>query len=811
MDLKLNERILIFDGAMGTEVSKKIKKEDNLPNDFLNLTAPEIIEDIHLSYINAGADVIETNTFNSNLITLGEFNKTKYFKELNEKAVSVAKNASKKSDKKIYICASIGPLTVSLSLGSKYDFDEIKTAYIKQLEILFNSGVDLAIFETAHDMINLKAGLCAAYEIFGYKKLPIIASVTLNSNGFMLSGHDIKSVYSNLSDFDLLALGINCSVGPKDMEIFIKTLSDISHFPTLIMPNAGFPDEKGGYDLSPESFSQTLTDYAKKGFINIAGGCCGTGPSHIKSISESLKNIKPRDIKKEKKFSISHKIAIFEDDIEKPFLAAERLNALGSKKFRDMVSNSDVDGIISLAKEQVKKGAHLLDISFINPERDEKKDILKFLPLVASNVRIPIMIDSTNIDSFETALKIVGSKLVLNSINFENGEEKPLKAVYLQKKYGCVLVLGLIDEDKKMPFEFEKKMKIFERAVKFFKDKDADLNNIIFDPLVFPIATADYKKSAYDTLLAVEEINKKGFKTILGLSNVSFGLPQITRKYLNSVFLYMSIKKGLDFAILNVMEKIPYALIDKEIRDISEKILNGEVDLIKELVEKTSGKKAQNNIQEKKLSEEESLRKIIVEGAGEIEGVIDSLLLKYPADFIINNFIIPAMNEVGEKFSKGEYIVTEVLSCASLSQRAIDLLKPYIKKDNFKRGKLLLATVKGDVHDIGKNLVSIIFESNGFEVVDLGTKVEPEIIVEMVLKENPDFIGLSGLLARSCEYMVETALKLKENNITVPLLLGGAALSERFVLTKIKPIYENSFYSKDAIDGVKVACEWKKI
>ena len=806
----LKERIIIFDGAMGTEIVKYKNKLLDLPNDFLNIEDPQLVEKIHLSYIENGADVIETNTFNSNSIVLSRFSKQDYVDELNKKAVEIAKSAISKADRKIFICGSIGALDISLSLGSKYSFDDVKEAYIKQMKVLFENGVDFVIFETACDFLNLKAGIVGAYELFGGGRLPVIASVTLDSNGLMLSGHDIRSVYSNLSHFDLIALGINCSTGPLEMKTSIKTLSEISHFPLIIMPNAGFPDENGIYTLSPENFSSTIKEYALNGYVNIAGGCCGTEPSHIKILSKNLSNIKPRSFYRNKKFSISHKITIFEDEIEKPFLCAERLNTLGSKKFKEMVLKSDYDGILSLAKQQLNKGAHLLDISFINPERNEIDDVKEYLSIISSNVRLPIMIDSTNIEVFELASKISGSKIIINSVNFENGDEKVFKVVELAKKYGFLIVCGLIDESKNIPFEFKKKIEIFERAKKFFIRLGFPTNSIIFDPLVFPIASVSYSKSAYDTLLAVERISKEGFKTILGISNISFGLKPVSRKYLNSVFLYHAISKGLDFAILNIFEKIPYALIDLEIRNIlDEIILNGRTDLIKIFSQLTSDK--QKEIEENKIfkNNEEILQSYIINGSGNVEEVIKELLKQYKPLDLINKVIIPSMNIVGDMFLKGEYIVTEVLSSASVAQKAIDYLKPYVEKSGFNRGRLLIATVKGDVHDIGKNLVSIIFESNGYEVIDLGTKVDPEIIVEKAILLKPDLIGLSALLSRSCDYMIETAKKLKEKDIKIPLLLGGAAVSKNFVEIKIKTIYKNSYYAKDAIEGVKIANEIK--
>ncbi len=802
----LKERILIFDGAMGSEINRRIKKNDELPNDFLNISNPQLIEEIHHEYIKAGCDFIETNTFNSNPISLYHYNKENFVYELNKRAVEIAKQAIKKSGRNIFIAGSIGPLDISLSLGSKYSFDEVKNAYIKQIEVLLEEGIDILIFETSHDIINTKAGIIGVIEVLKrYDNLPVIVSFTVNNNGVILSGNDINSIYSNLSYFDLMSVGLNCSYGPDKLEIPLKNLATISHFPAFFMPNAGLPDENGKYNLSAEEFALKMEEYAKNGYINIAGGCCGTNPEYIKELSKRLKNIKPRELNREKKFALSHKIAIFEDEIEKPYLAGERLNTLGSKKFKELVENEKIDDIISLAKNQIEKGAHLLDISFINSERNEIEDIKKFLPPVSKNIKVPIMIDSTNIDVFYEAAKITGSKIILNSVNFENGEEKVLKAIELAKKYGSIIVCGLIDEKKEIPFRFERKMEIAERAFNFFS-KHIDMNYVVFDPLVFPIATVNYNLSAYDTLKAIKTIKKTyNVRTILGISNVSYGLNPKARKYLNSVFLYLAIKNGLDIAIVNITEKIPFALIDDKIKELCFSIINGTTQDIKELVHLTQDTEKTKKTDKTIHSNENKLKKAIIEGRGEVDKILSELIKKYTASDIINLFIIPSMNEVGEKFAKGEYIVTEVLSSASAAQKSIDFIKPYLKKENFKERKLLIATVKGDVHDIGKNLVSIIFESNGYDVIDLGTKVEPEIIVEKAFEIKPDIIGLSALLSRSTEYMIETVIMLNKKNLKIPVLFGGATVSERFVNTKIKPIYENAFYAKDAVEGLMIA------
>lgn len=817
---KLKHKIHFFDGAMGTEINKyDISKEDYKGyelGDYLNITRPDIIEKIHLEYIKSGCDIIETNTFNSNEIVLKEHKLEKELFLLNQKAVEIAKSAIKKAktDRKIYICGSIGPTNIAPSLNHTHKFDDIKNSYKKQIEALLKSGVDFLIFETAHDIINIKAGLVALYEITGTgRKMPAITSVTVDSNGIMLSGHNIDSAYVNLSNFELIAFGINCSTGPDEMYGSVKRLNEISSIPVFIMPNAGFPDENGKYTKSPEDFADTIKNLAKKGWVNIAGGCCGTTPSHIKELVNKLKNIPPRELKIKKYWAVAHKQTLFYEEIEPPVIIAERTNVLGSKKFRKLVDENRKDEIISLAKKQVEKGAHIIDISFTNPERNEIKDINEFLPVISKSIRIPLMIDSTNTNSFEESLKLTGAKLILNSVNFENGEDKAIHAIELNKKYGAKIVFGLIDENKDgLSLSLERKIEILERGIDFFiKKHKLSTDEIIVDPLVFPISVGkEYRKAAVNTLKAVEIIKKKyKLKTILGISNISFGFKPDLRKMINSVFLHHAVKMGLDFAIVNIEGLIPYALIDRQSKKLIEDLIfTDDESAMDELMKISKNKSIHLEKKEKNLSLEEKLKENILKGINEdTENILNELLNKMKPQDIINSIIIETMKEVGKLFSNGDLIVTEVLASSEVVHRAIEILKPHItNKKDIERGTILLATVKGDVHDIGKNLVSIIFESNGFKVVDLGTKVEPELIVKKAIENNVDFIGLSGLLVRSCYYMEETAKLLSENNISVPLLCGGAALGEKFVENNIKPVYKGKvYYAKDAIDGLNKA------
>jgi 5-methyltetrahydrofolate--homocysteine methyltransferase len=823
MNLKelIKRKILIFDGAMGTQISAL--RLDNSEfggyeglNEWLNITRPDLIEKIHCDYFQAGADIIETNTFNANRIVLSEYGLENKVYEINFKAVEIAKKAKLKyslnGDK--YIAGSIGPSNVSAFIDSRYDFDSIYESYREQAKAMIEAGVDIIIFETAHDILNLKAGLSSVFDLLNiYKKdLPVIASITLDKNNLMLSGHNHQSAYSALEHFPLFAFGFNCSTGPEDMSLRLKDLAGLSRFPTFLMPNAGLPNENGDYDGNPEKFSAVMEGYGSKGLLNIAGGCCGTSPAYIKLLSEKLKGIKPREFKENRIWSLSHINAFYFDEIEPPMLIGERNNSIGSKKFKDAIASGSFNEAVEIAKKQVKAGAHALDICLANPDRNEIEDIKQFLPLISRNIKIPLMIDTTNLEIAELACKITAGKMIVNSVNFEFGEEKAIKAIELNRKYGAKIVFGLIDEDKErgIPILAERKIAIAKRAYEFMvKKNNFPQDDLIFDALVLPVAVGgEYSRSALETIKAVGEIKKlwPDIKTILGISNVSYGLNIRAREVLNSVFLHEAVKEGLDCAIVNIEKLLRYSSIDKM-----------EIELCKDLIyatKESAAKELSDYFKEKKevkveksgnYTNNEKIYFNILNGvkADIEESIREELKIKSPIE-IINGPILKAMGEVGRLFSNGELIVTEVLSSAEVTKAAISVLEPELKKNkNSNRGKILLATVRGDVHDIGKNLASVIFESNGFKVIDLGIKVPAEVIVEYALKEKPDFIGLSGLLVRSTEQMSLTAKELSSNGISVPLILGGAALTEKYVINNIIPVYGAAvIYAKDAMDGL---------
>jgi len=816
----IKERILIFDGAMGTRIAEIIDSADyngyaNL-NEYLNLTRPDIIEKIHLEYLSAGADIIETNTFGANSIVLSEYGLENKVKEINLAAIKIAKNAIskfKREDK--FIAGSIGPTNISAFLDKKEDFDTLKKAYNEQILALVEGGVDILIFETAHDIINLKAGLIAAFEIIQKvkNKIYVIASITMDNKDLMLSGHNILSAYAAIEHFPLFAFGINCSTGPKAMEKRIIKLNEISRFPVFIMPNAGLPDENGKYNETPEEFSQTIKDFAQRGLVNITGGCCGTNAKHIKALVEKIKGIKPRKIKNDNLWCISHIDTFILDKNNTPLLIGERNNSIGSKKFREVIAQENWNEAISIAQNQIKAGAKALDICLANPERNEIEDAKIFFPMLSKSVKIPFVIDTTNLEVAELALKSTCGKAIINSVNFESGEEKPLKAIEINKKYGAKIVFGLLDENKEkgLPVKFERKIEIAKRAYNFMIKNGLNENDLIFDALVFPVGVGqDFRLSAYETIKAVKKIKElfPNTKTILGISNISFGLPPKAREVLNTVFLREAILNGLDMAIINIEKNLEYYSISEIEKELAKDLIYARRENIEKEFADYYRKQEIKTIKTiiKKSIEDEIYNNILNGNKSKIKETLNELLkIKTPLE-IINDIVLKAMSEIGKLFGEGKLIVTEVLMSAEVTKAIISELEPLLKKEkSSKRGKMMLATVKGDVHDIGKNLAAIIFESNGFEVIDLGVKVPPEIIIKKVQELKPDFIGLSGLLVKSLEEMKITAIELKKANIKIPLILGGAVLTEKYISNNIIPEYKGKvIYAKDVMSGLNM-------
>ncbi|HAH32916.1 MAG TPA: methionine synthase [Elusimicrobia bacterium] len=825
----MKERIIIFDGATGTYLQTMGlkpadygKPEYEGLNEYLSISKPEAVIRVHEDYLKAGADVIETNTFGDNSAVLAEYGLEGSVKELNSASVKLAKAAAAKystPEKPRFVAGSIGPTNKSLFVTGGVTFDQMRDLYKEQISAMLEAGVDILLLETAHDIMNLKAGLAAARLALGgdAARVPVMASVTMDALGAMLTGHNSEAVYSALSHFPLSALGFNCGTGPKNMGARLEALSKVSPFPLFCMPNAGLPDENGSYTQTPEEFAALMLGFAKKGWLNIAGGCCGTLPWHIKALSAALEGVKPGVRRTERPWTLSGAEALYFEDIEPPVMAGERNNSIGSKKFRDTVAAGRWDEAVEMARAQVKAGAHVLDVCLSNPERNEIEDINTFIPMLVKAVRAPLMIDTTDVKAMETVLKYAPGKIILNSVNFEFGEDKPRQVAGLCKTYGAKLVFGCIDENKEegMARTARHKVAIAGRAYKFLTGTcGLPEEDIIFDPLVFPVGVGpEYASTADETIKAVAEIKKRFPKTqtVLGVSNVSFGLPPAGREILNSVFLHHAVRAGLGVAIVNIEKLKRYSSMLPAEKALAEDLIFArKADAASVFAEYFRGvkKTIQADSNSVALPPEEALAAKISDGSKEgVEELVNKLLEKYGPLEIINGPVLKAMGSVGKKFAAGELIVTEVLQSAEVTKKAVAAMENALKAAKAPRkGKLLLATVKGDVHDIGKNLVNIIFESNGFEVLDLGVKVPSETIVEAALKGKPDFIGLSGLLVRSTEQMSITARELALAGINCPLLVGGAALTLKYTENNIAPVYKGPvFYSQDAMSGLNYA------
>ncbi|MFQ5579268.1 MAG: methionine synthase [Nitrospiria bacterium] len=825
----LQERILVMDGAMGTMIQEKNPTSADFGgdalegcNENLNITRPDLIQSIHETYFTAGADIVETNTFGGMDIVLAEYDLQEKVLEINRAGAKLARAAAEKCstpEKPRFVAGSMGPTTKAITVTGGITFDDLVASYRLQSIGLIEGGVDLLLLETAQDTLNLKAaviGLIQAESETGIA-LPIMVSATIEQTGTMLAGQGVEALYTSLEHLPLLSIGLNCATGPEFMTDHIRSLNEMATTLISIYPNAGLPDEEGLYEETPESLSTKLLRFVEAGWVNLIGGCCGTTPSHITSIAEMVKDQKPRRPKRSLVTAVSGIDFLQIEEENRPIIVGERANVIGSRKFKKMIVEGKYEEGAEIGRSQVKNGAQVLDVCMANPDRDELADIEAFLNFLTKKIRVPIMIDSTDDEVAEAALKRCQGKCIINSINLEEGEARFKKIVPLLKKYGGAVVVGCIDEDPDQGMGVSRKRKV-EIALRSYKllveNYHLSPHDIIFDPLVFPVGTGDenYIGSARETIEGIREIKKTlpGVKTILGISNVSFGLPPAGREVLNSVFLYHTVQAGLDYAIVNSEKLERYPSIPEKERLLSEDLLfwRGE-DPVARFAAHFKDKKGSRGKKKKlDLPLDERLGQYIVEGSKEgLTADIDLKLKEAPPLDVINGPLMTGMDEVGRLFNNNELIVAEVLQSAEAMKAAVRHLEPFIdKNDAASRGKMVLATVKGDVHDIGKNLVEIILGNNGFEIINLGIKVAPDVLISAVQKENPDLIGLSGLLVKSALQMTITAQDLKNAGITIPILVGGAALTPRFTGAKIAPQYTGPvLYAKDAMDGLRLA------
>jgi 5-methyltetrahydrofolate--homocysteine methyltransferase len=825
---RLKKKILIMDGAMGTMLQDaELTPEDfggeeyDGCNEYLNVTAPSVIESIHITYLKAGADIIETNTFGGTNLVLDEYDLGTQAYEINKLGAEIARKATdaiSTNEWPRFVAGSMGPTTKTLSVTGGTTFDALREAYAEQARGLIDGGADLLLLETSQDMLNVKAGFLGieqAIEQTG-KRIPLMVSGTIEPMGTTLAGQSIEAFYISLKHMKPLAVGLNCATGPEFMQDHIRSLSDLSTTAVSCYPNAGLPDEEGNYHETPESLAAKLSGFAEKGWLNIVGGCCGTTPDHIEALANVMKNYSPRSLQTNETHMVSGiEPFIYDDPTLRPIMVGERTNVIGSRKFKRLIADKKFEEAAEIARAQVKGGAHVLDVCLADPDRDELNDMEEFMKEAVKKVKIPFVIDSTDEDVLELALKYSQGKAIINSINLEDGEERFEKVIPLLHKYGAAIVVGTIDE-KGMGVSAERKLEIAKRSYELLVEKyNVSPSDIIFDPLVFPVGTGDeqYIGSANATVEGIRLI-KENFPeclTILGVSNVSFGLPPVGREVLNAVYLYHCTQAGLDYAIVNTEKLERFASISKDEIDMAEDLLFKTTDgALAVFTEFYRGKKKETKSQLPDMTLEERLQYYILEGTK--EGLIPDLelaLKQYPAPLkIINGPLMDGMKEVGRLFNENQLIVAEVLQSAEVMKASVSFLEPYMESDDTSstKGKVLLATVKGDVHDIGKNLVDIILSNNGFQVIDLGIKVTPLELIEAVKKNKPDIIGLSGLLVKSAQQMVLTAHDMREASISTPILVGGAALSRKFTDTKISKEYEGMvLYAKDAMEGLSLA------
>ena len=822
---RLQERILILDGAMGT----MIQQADLTPDDFggehldgcnemLVLTRPDVISRIHEQYLEAGADILETNTFGATSVVLAEYNLQDRARELNVAAAKLAVEAAAKystPEWPRYVAGAMGPTTKTLSVTGGITFDMLIDSYYEEAVALIETGVDALLLETSQDTLNVKAGSIAiqrAFEATG-KTLPLMISGTIEPMGTTLAGQNIESFYISLEHLKPISIGLNCATGPEFMRDHLRTLASIAKSAVSCYPNAGLPDENGLYHESPDSLARKIASFAEQGWLNIAGGCCGTTPEHIRALTEALSQYQPRTNYGEHPPAVSGIDTVYIENEGRPYMVGERTNVLGSRKFKRLIAEGKIEEAAEIARAQVKSGAHVIDVCVQDPDRDEAVDMEIFLQEVVKKVKVPLVIDTTDSKVLELALKHTQGKAIINSVNLEDGLDKFEQVVPLVHLYGAALVVGTIDE-RGQAITREDKLEVAKRSYHILVDDyGIQPEDIIFDPLVFPVGTGDeqYIGSAKETIEGIRIIKQAlpRCQTVLGVSNVSFGLPEAGREVLNSVFLYECTRAGLDYAIVNTEKVERYASIPDHERKLAEALLyDTNDDTLAAFVAAFRNRKVEKKEKTNNLPLEERLASYVVEGTK--EGLIPDLteaLTKYSSLQIINGPLMKGMEEVGRLFNNNELIVAEVLQSAEVMKASVSFLEPYMEKnESAVKGKILLATVKGDVHDIGKNLVEIILANNGYNIVNLGIKVPPEQLIEAYRKEKPDAIGLSGLLVKSAQQMVITAQDLRNAGIDVPIMVGGAALTRKFTKNRISPEYDGLvLYAKDAMEGLDLA------
>ncbi|WP_299028511.1 methionine synthase [uncultured Thermanaerothrix sp.] len=846
----LSERVLIYDGAMGTNLQKMNLTSAHFGgeryvgcNDYLVITYPQAVEQVHRSFLEVGVDVIETCTFRSNRITLSEYGLQDKVIEINRRAAALARRLADEystAGHPRFVAGSMGPTGKLPSMDdpelSNISFDELVDVFREQAVGLIQGGVDVLLIETSQDILEVKAailGIQKAFEETGIY-LPIQAQVTLDTTGRMLLGTDISAVLAILEGLAIDVIGLNCSTGPDYMREPIRYLGEHASLPVSCIPNAGLPlnvDGQAVYPLEPDHFADELAEFVEKYHINVVGGCCGTTPAHLKRLVERLgrRPAPPRPILNLPQLaSAIQAMPMLQEP--KPFLIGERLNTQGSQKFKQLILEERYDEILTLARQQVNSGAHALDICVALTERgDEVETMRKVIKRLAPLVRVPLVIDTTEPEVMEVALKTAPGRCMLNSTHLEGGRAKADRVFELAKRYNAAVMVLTIDENgmaKTADSKLAVARRIYQIAVEEHGLRPQDL---VFDALTFTLATGDpeFARSAIETLEGIRLIKAElpGVLTSLGISNVSFGLAPRARAVLNSVMLYHAVQAGLDMAIVNPAHIKPYAEIPEAERRLAEDVIfNRHPEALQRFiaymdsasVEDSGKRESEQSALSAKSAEERLHWRILHRQKEGVEQDIDEIIHRDPsrsqheaAIEVLNTVLLPAMKEVGDKFGAGELILPFVLQSAEVMKKAVSHLENYLeRKEGVSKGRMVLATVYGDVHDIGKNLVKTILSNNGYEVIDLGKQVPAETIISKAVEVQADAIGLSALLVSTSRQMPLIVNELHRRGLKFPVLIGGAAINPRFgrriLFTESGAFYEPGvFYCKDAFEGLE--------
>lgn len=827
--------VLVFDGAMGTNLqTQNLTAEDfggpqyEGCNEYLVHTKPEAVAKVHRDFLAAGADVIETDTFGSTSLVLAEYDLADQAYYLSKTAAELAKRVAAEfstPEKPRFVAGSIGPTTKLPTLGH-IDFDTMKATFAEQAEALWDGGVDLFLVETCQDVLQIKAALNGIEEVFAKKgdRRPLMVSVTMESMGTMLVGSEISAVLAILEPYPIDILGLNCATGPDLMKPHIKYLSEHSPFIVSCIPNAGLPENVGGqahYRLTPLELRMSLMHFVEDLGVQVIGGCCGTRPEHIQQLAEVAKDLKPKVRQPSLEPAAASIYTTQPYDQDNSFLiVGERLNASGSKKCRDLLNAEDWDGLVSMARAQVKEGAHILDINVDYVGRDGVRDMHELVSRIVNNVTLPLMLDSTEWEKMEAGLKVAGGKCLLNSTNYEDGEPRFLKVLELAKKYGAGVIIGTIDEDG-MARTADKKFAIAGRAYRQAVEYGIPPTEIFFDTLALPISTGieEDRENGKATIESIRRIRQElpGSHVILGVSNISFGLTPASRMVLNSVFLHEATTAGMDAAIVSANKILPLSKIDARHQEICRQLIyderkfEGDVCVYDPLGELTTVFAGVTTKRDRSLDESlpipERLKRHIIDGERiGLEEHLKKALEEHPPLEIINTFLLDGMKVVGELFGSGQMQLPFVLQSAETMKAAVAFLEPFMEKSesgNNAKGTFIIATVKGDVHDIGKNLVDIILSNNGYKVINLGIKQPVENIIKAYEQHKADCIAMSGLLVKSTAFMKENLEVFNEKGISVPVILGGAALTPKFVYEDCQNTYKGKVvYGKDAFSDL---------